>query len=168
MAFAGQVRTTLPPEVRNLADIIRNEMLATEQLIERRTQRDVRQRLREIGVTGSRELIDSVKVAPVIARTQLASVIASTAVQAYFVEYGRRPDRKQPPTDAILRWMGVKGIGRGLKDYQQRGLAFVIARKIGREGFPGRFPFRDTLQALRPWIADQLAQAVRRITKQFN
>lgn len=47
-----------------------------------------------------------------------------------FVDKGRKPG-KQPPTSAIKKWIDDKGISvEGSKD----GVAFVIARSIGKKG----------------------------------
>lgn len=54
-----------------------------------------------------------------------------------YIEYGRRPG-KQPPLEKIASWISVKRIApsttKGAPSI--KGLAFVIARKIGREGLP--------------------------------
>lgn len=59
-----------------------------------------------------------------------------------YVEYGRKPGRR-PPMDAILSWIKVKGLPRSGSLKMKNGklptenqLAFLIARKIGREGIP--------------------------------
>lgn len=49
---------------------------------------------------------------------------------AEFVDKGRLPGR-MPPTKPIERWLKAKGIGDSKK---QKGIAFAIARKIGRFG----------------------------------
>ena len=72
-----------------------------------------------------------------------------------YVEYGRRAG-KMPPIDAIAKWITVKPIlpnpinGR-VPDTRQ--LAFLIARKIGRDGIIGRKPisniaYSDTMESL--------------------
>lgn len=64
-----------------------------------------------------------------------------------YVEYGRRAG-KQPPIEAIERWIEVKPIipyavnGR-VPDTRQ--LAFLIARKIGREGIEGKKPLTKAM-----------------------
>lgn len=54
-----------------------------------------------------------------------------------YVEYGRRPGAKWPPQSAILEWIHVKPvIPRAINGITptDRSLAFLIARKIGRDG----------------------------------
>lgn len=99
-------------------------------------------------------------------------VLNSTA-NAEVLEEGRKPNSRQPPVDAIEPWVRRKGIGakafsirtrrqisagitrtfnrregvlrtrpQSLRNIQ-RGIAFVIARSIGKKGIPGLFLFRD-------------------------
>lgn len=62
-----------------------------------------------------------------------------------YVEYGRRAG-KMPPVDKIKEWIRVKPIipnpiNGKIPDTKQ--LAFLIARKIGREGFEGKHPIEN-------------------------
>jgi hypothetical protein len=51
---------------------------------------------------------------------------------------GRQPG-KQPPSEAIEQWLKAKGIAAGLeKDIGISSLAYLIARKIGKEGWQPR------------------------------
>ncbi|ALM49337.1 hypothetical protein AMR72_10790 [Flavobacterium psychrophilum] len=51
------------------------------------------------------------------------------------LENGRKPG-KQPPSEAIEQWLKDKGIANRLeKNMTISSLAFLIARKIGREGW---------------------------------
>lgn len=58
-----------------------------------------------------------------------------------YIEYGRRPG-KFPPIDDILNWITVKPIMARENDLgkvpSERSLAFLIARKIAREGIEPR------------------------------
>lgn len=49
----------------------------------------------------------------------------------YTLEFGRKPG-KMPPTESIRQWLEQRGIQP--PDISQKSLAFLIARKIGREG----------------------------------
>jgi len=75
------------------------------------------------------------------------SVYAKGKASQYFLarENGRKPG-KQPPVDAILEWMRIKPIklrdkesGKFKKPTEalKRQVAFLIARKIGRDGIKG-------------------------------
>lgn len=58
------------------------------------------------------------------------------AYYTYWMERGRKPSAKFPPIDAIRKWIEAKGI---LADgISLNSLAFLIARKIAREGYKGR------------------------------
>lgn len=64
-----------------------------------------------------------------------------------YVEYGRGPG-KQPPIDKIEEWIRVKPIipnpiNNRIPDTRQ--LAYLIARKIGREGTPAQKPLSNTM-----------------------
>lgn len=64
-----------------------------------------------------------------------------------YVEYGRRPG-KMPPIDAIEQWVKIKpvvpnAINGRVPDTRQ--LAFLIARKIGREGIEPKNYLRNTM-----------------------
>ena len=64
-----------------------------------------------------------------------------------YVEYGRGPG-KQPPIDAIEKWVKVKPIvpdSRSGKIPTTRQVAYLIARKIGREGTPAQKPLSNTM-----------------------
>lgn len=72
------------------------------------------------------------------------------APYAAVIEEGRRPGQRPPPVALILEWVKRKGIGRqygpnqagkrkvstALTDNEARGIAFVIARAIGKRGVP--------------------------------
>lgn len=79
------------------------------------------------------------------------SIYAKGKASQYFLarENGRKPG-KQPPVDAILEWMRIKPIklrdkesGKFKKPTEalKRQVAFLIARKIGRDGIKGWHAF---------------------------
>jgi hypothetical protein len=57
-------------------------------------------------------------------------IIFSTEKYFTVLETGRKPG-KQPPTDPIQKWIQAKGIATDISD---KSLAYLIARKIGKEG----------------------------------
>lgn len=65
--------------------------------------------------------------------------VFTDSIYGYPVEYGRKPG-KQPPTDALEAWVVRK---LGVTRDEARGVAYVIARAIGRKGTQGAFMFRD-------------------------
>ena len=79
------------------------------------------------------------------------SIYAKGKASNYFLarENGRKPG-KQPPVDAILEWMRIKPIklrdresGKFQKPTEalKRQVAFLIARKIGKQGMKGWHAF---------------------------
>lgn len=94
-------------------------------------------------------------------------LIFSLQYYYYYVEYGRRAG-KQPPIEAIEEWIRVKpiipyAINGKVPDTRQ--LAFLIARKIGRDGIEGKKPLanamgsdraKDIIQEIRQAFANQV------------
>lgn len=65
----------------------------------------------------------------------LIQVPNSKAPYAAVIEYGRTPGSKPPPVEPIARWAQRR---LRLPYEQARGIAFAIARSIGRRGLKGR------------------------------
>lgn len=79
-------------------------------------------------------------------------------VYALTMEKGRRPG-SFPPLEPIRRWCHlVLGDSR---------LAFVVARKIAREGIQGRFYFWRTWRKNREWVSQQFVRARDRIVQRL-
>lgn len=78
-------------------------------------------------------------------RTKTGAELQNDAPHAAVIEFGRRPGATPPPMKVILGWMKRKGItpkdGGTLE-----GLAFAIARAIGRRGQPAHAVFRRHLR----------------------
>lgn len=107
---------------------------------------------------------------------------------ASIIENGRRPGSKMPPVDLIYKWVKRKHIGemhgprqatgkarfngRGveartkklqnqrLTERQQRGIAFVIARAIGKRGQKGHFILAKTREFLDVKVAKAIERAM--------
>lgn len=66
-----------------------------------------------------------------------------------YVEYGRRPG-KFPPINSILNWIKIKPVIpcpiNGLKAPSEKQLAFLISRKIAREGIKPGNQFTEALK----------------------
>lgn len=70
------------------------------------------------------------------------------------IEEGRRPNSKRPPIKPIMRWLKIKGIalrgsnGRFIErtESNYRGIAYVIARSIGKRGIQGIHYFREAFE----------------------
>ena len=106
--------------------------------------REYRKRLKDDGSyasgKASRSLEYDVKIREL--ESEL-SVIGERYITA--ISDGRGANKKAPPSTAILSWMKAKNIrlrdskGRFavLSDYKMRGIAYAIARSIGRNGYVG-------------------------------
>lgn len=64
------------------------------------------------------------------------------AYYSWWMERGRKSSVKFPPISAIRKWIDDKGI---TSDINKNSLAFLIARKIKREGYKGKPVIQDVL-----------------------
>lgn len=100
------------------------------------------------GKKASGNLISSLK--PVSIQFTNNKIEADISIASYwkYVEYGRRPG-KFPPVNKILDWIKVKPViprpMNGLKPPTEPQLAFLIARKIAREGIKPGNQFEEAL-----------------------
>lgn len=88
----------------------------------------------------TRELLDSVEVASYYVDEKHFKVVLRGVDYLNMIEDGRRAG-KMPPLRAILNWIEIKPIlprPEYDKDITNNQLAFLIARKIGREGVLGK------------------------------
>lgn len=85
----------------------------------------------------------------------LIQVPNSKAPYAAVIEYGRRPGSRPPPSEPIARWAQRK---LRLPYEQAKGVAFAIARSIGRRGLVGRriLTGRPTVTKLRTAMKEEL------------
>ena len=60
----------------------------------------------------------------------------------YWIEWGRKPNRKMPPYEAILRWAKKNGIST------DNNTLFAIRKSIGINGFEGRHFIDPTLSLI--------------------
>jgi hypothetical protein len=123
----------------------------------RETVNEIRQQIIGVGATASFSLLRSVDKQFEDRGAVKAWLAGSDLPYAPFVEYGRKPG-KQPPVDAIVRWIAQKPVDIGDRDI--RSVAFMIARKIGKRGVKGRFPFKKATDVMRPRIAEIFNKAI--------
>lgn len=81
-----------------------------------------------------------------------------TAAHAYYMENGRKAG-KQPPRDVIQKWIRDKGIQ--LDGINEKQLAYLICRKIGRDGIkiPNKFNSGGVISSV---INDELRSRIKR------
>ena len=142
-----------------------NIQLIANQLVEL-----YRGKLESQGINASSNLSKSVST---IVELNDNHLVISLNLEPYwkYVEYGRKAG-KMPPIDAIADWIKIKPIvpepvNGKVPDTRQ--LAFLIARKIGREGIEGRKPLtnmiysdavENIIQDIKNEIQRQLSQTV--------
>lgn len=90
-----------------------------------------------IGVSGAKGGLRSTIYEEVIEKgTPLIKGIVDTqSPYGEVIEKGRRAGKTWPPEGALLRWIEIK---MGVPEEMAKRLEFVIRRKIGQKGFPGR------------------------------
>ena len=83
------------------------------------------------------------------------------------VEFGRGKNKKAPPVDSILSWMKAKPVvlrdsrGKFTKSTQEqkKAVAFLIAKKIGKDGIPARRSFDEAVSLVIDEFTDKLSEA---------
>ena len=144
--------------------------------------RDIGQSIKDNNLVASGELSKSVKFSiDVNLADERYTFQLDMAPHWSEVDEGRRAGG-QPPTQAILKWLQYPNVKSKLgkenrdlslatfKDYELKGLAYVIARKIGREGTEATHFFSSvvTQERLDRLISDIGDAAVVDITAQIN
>lgn len=81
-----------------------------------------------------------------------------------WVEKGRKPG-KMPPIDAILQWVKVKPIipreNNGVIPTEKQ-LAYLIARKIGRDGTDPQNIFNESNQSAKDRFINKILEAIKK------
>ena len=115
------------------------------------------------GKKASGNLIASLK--PVSIKFQNNKIEADISIASYwkYVEYGRKPG-KFPPIDKILNWIRIKPVlprpRNGLKPPTEPQLAFLISRKIAREGIEPGNQFKEALNIVWMRHSNDISEAV--------
>lgn len=127
--------------------------------------KDIAERYRDVLTNNdhiaSRELFDSVRT-EVVVNGDSYEVTMTLKDYWKYVEYDTKPHF--PPPAAILRWIEVKPViprpdahGRIPSPKQ---LAFLIGRKIAREGTTGTHDLQQTKENILPWYRERISQAL--------
>lgn len=99
-------------------------------------------------------------------KTETGAVVFNDSPYASIIEKGRRRGARMPPVKVIAEWLDQKLRGRirnrAKRLKQVRGIAFVVARAIGRRGLPAKHIMRKTKRKL----DDMVRAAVRRALEQ--
>lgn len=111
-------------------------------------------KLKANGVYATGKLFDSVDFKLTVKEGEIE--LHFTALDYWInIEEGRKPNSKMPKVDEIRRWM----ITRGIPD--KEGLAFVIARSIGKKGIKPNPFLRETrieIESMIPQIKTALEE----------
>lgn len=95
-------------------------------------------------------------------RLSIVGVVGSTLKDEVYpavMEFGRKPGR-MPPPDALERWVHLK---LRVPAEEARGVAFLVARKIGAHGIKGKFFMKHGWEKARPRVLHYFEQALERI-----
>jgi hypothetical protein len=76
-----------------------------------------------------------------------------------YVELGRRPGDRPPPTKPILQWIEQRGITPD-KGTSKRSLAYIIARSIGEKGIKPTPFMRAAIKQQKIGLSKQLAKEI--------
>lgn len=77
------------------------------------------------------------------------------------MEFGRRPG-KMPPPSALERWVHIV---LGVPNEDAPGVAFTVARAIGRRGIKGRFFMKKGWEKAKPQVLKYFSRALERIAE---
>lgn len=128
---------------------------------------EYRKRLTDSGHVATRGLVNSIREEVVVAGNTYEVVLHLEDYWKY-LETGTRgrqtglPGRKDPPFDAIYRWVQVKRIlprpGSGIPS--QKSLAWAIRHGIGEYGTKGTHDLRKTKEEVLPEWMGRLREAI--------
>lgn len=108
------------------------------------------------------DLIRSIKPIEIQFETNKYSGSISLANYWKYVEYGRRPG-KFPPPNKILDWIKIKPViprpVNGIKPTEKQ-LAFLISRKIARDGIEAGNQFKEALDLTWAKNKDYISDAI--------
>ena len=88
--------------------------------------------------------------------------VFNDAPEAGVIELGRRPGSRPPPSSVLQPWVRRK---LGLSDAQAKGVAFVVARAIGRRGLRARRVMARALPAMRKAVMAEVKLALQKVIR---
>lgn len=152
------IKTNLDDVIKQLREFIdrrENELKQVAKLTPRQVGKVIKDEIiaeiREQGLIASGQLVRSVSVTGVRSSNLLSEAfVGSSSPYAKFVEEGVKSGGKMPPTQAIYRWMIHKGM-----EASESG-AYLIARKIARDGIDPKRPFEKGVERGRAKIDHEM------------
>lgn len=126
---------------------------------------DIRERYKDVLANNdhiaSHNLVDSIRT-QVVVGDNYYEVTMTLADYWKYVENDTKPHF--PPPDAILKWIQVKPViprpDANGRIPSQKSLAFLIGRKIAREGTEGTHDLAKTKDDILPWWREQISKAL--------
>ncbi len=89
--------------------------------------------------------------------TPRSLTIVNEMVYSGVIEGGRRAGARQPPLPAIQAWVHRK---LGVSAAEERSVAFVIARAIGRRGIQGKHVLGQKLDEITGFVTKEIGTAI--------
>ena len=115
------------------------------------------------GKKASGNLINSIRNVDIAFQNREITGEISLASYWKYVEYGRRPG-KFPPLQNILDWIKIKPViprpVNGLKAPSEKQLAFLISRKIARDGIKAGNQLQEALEITWSKWENTLSQSI--------
>lgn len=126
---------------------------------------DIRERYKDVLANNdhiaSHNLVDSIRTEVKVGEDAY-EVTMTLADYWKYVENDTKPHF--PPPDAILKWIQVKPViprpDANGRIPSQKSLAFLIGRKIAREGTEGTHDLAKTKDDILPWWREQISKAL--------
>ena len=151
-----------------------NELLDTTELEQalRELGEDIRQGYIETLLRNDRKATGAlIDIPPAIVEVQGTVYEVKLSLQDYwkYVEEGTKPH--WPPRSAILKWIQAKPViprpDRNGRIPSQQSLAFLISRKIAREGTEGSHDLQKTKDAILPYWEQRLQGVLARMWTRY-
>lgn len=92
------------------------------------------------------------------------SISLSLAHYWRYIEYGRKPNSKFPPINAILDWIKIKPVipspDKNGRIPSPKSLAYLIGRKIANQGIPAQPLLKNAVTATNEQMNDAIIEAL--------
>ncbi len=154
----AEINVSISPDLLSLPSRLTRTLLRAHEQSGRETVNELRSAIIESGAIASFSGLRSIEKQFEDRGAIQAWLVGSQLNYAPFAfEYGRKPG-KRPPIEAIVRWIALKPVDIGNQDI--RGVAFVIARAIGKRGIKPRRIFSATTDKMTPRVEEIFTQAI--------
>ena len=147
----------------------RREIEAVLDIIVRRLEKEVVEETPR-GVSAEGGLAGAVFGEVVTQGDKVTGIVGNPVPYGEVIERGRRPGKRRPPIEPLIPWVRSK---LGISDEKEaRGIAYVIAKKIGMSGFKtipeGAKMFQKAWNKNESWVQGQLRTLPERIVRKVT